>query len=128
MKIVVREEETERVRELWEVAACRVSTGLVYVEGRAAIARAHRLRRFGGRRLAQVREQFEGLFEFLDLVDASHDVVRAAGGLAERHALRAYDAVHLASALSLADAELTVATWDADLRAAADAEGLTLAA
>jgi glutamate formiminotransferase len=48
--------------------------------------------------------------------------------LAERHALRAYDAVHLASALALADPDVVVATWDQNLRAAAAAEGFTVAA
>jgi predicted nucleic acid-binding protein len=128
VKIVVREEGTERARELWEASARRVSTGLVYVEGRAAIAQAQRIGRFGASGGRTIRARFEGLFEFLELVDASQSVVRAAGALAERHALRAYDAVHLASALALADPDVVVATWDQNLRAAAAAEGFTVAA
>jgi hypothetical protein len=41
--------------------------------------------------------------------------------------LRAYDAVHLASAVSVADAELVVVAADADLLAAARRLGLATA-
>jgi len=46
-------------------------------------------------------------------------LARAAGELAERHALRGYDAVHLASAIAIEDSDLVMATWDRDLAAAA---------
>jgi len=46
-------------------------------------------------------------------------LARAAGELAERHALRGYDAVHLASAIAIDDPNLVMATWDRDLSAAA---------
>jgi len=46
-------------------------------------------------------------------------LARAAGELAERHALRGYDAVHLASAIAIEDPDLVMATWDRDLAAAA---------
>lgn len=41
------------------------------------------------------------------------------GALAETHALCGYDAVHLASAIAIADPALVVATWDRDLADAA---------
>jgi hypothetical protein len=46
-----------------------------------------------------------------------------AGELAERHGLRGYDAVHLASAISIEDADLVTATWDEALAAAVTASG-----
>jgi len=46
-------------------------------------------------------------------------LAQAAGELAERHALRGYDAVHLASAIAIKDSNLVMATWDRDLGAAA---------
>lgn len=49
-----------------------------------------------------------------------------AGALAARHGLRALDAVHLASALSVRAGEPVVVSWDTDLRRAAGAEGLAL--
>jgi predicted nucleic acid-binding protein len=49
-------------------------------------------------------------------------LARAAGELAERHALRGYDAVHLASATAIDDSDLVIATWDRDLASAAIAK------
>jgi hypothetical protein len=46
------------------------------------------------------------------------DVIRSAGDLAERHALRGYDAIHLAALLQAGGpAHVTFACWDGDLRA-----------
>lgn len=53
-------------------------------------------------------------------------LARDAGDLAERFALRGYDAVHLASALS-AGGPVTLVTWDADLRSAAEQNGCAIA-
>jgi len=58
------------------------------------------------------------------IIALDEDLARHAGDLAERHALRGYDAVHLASALAIdVPGELVIATWDGELAAAAVAEG-----
>jgi hypothetical protein len=54
-------------------------------------------------------------------------VERHAGQLARSHALRGADAVHLASALAVADPDLVVAVWDRRLHAGVAAAGLYLA-
>jgi predicted nucleic acid-binding protein len=60
-------------------------------------------------------------------VEVSADIVLRAGRLAEQDALRAYDAVHLASALVVGEAEeVALSCWDDDLRDAAVSEGLAL--
>jgi hypothetical protein len=48
-----------------------------------------------------------------------------AGELAQLHALRGYDAVHLASALSVEQSLMV--TWDAELARAAEQAGLAVA-
>lgn len=60
------------------------------------------------------------------LVDSTTRTPTVSGEVAERHALRGYDAVHLASALVL-DAAPIVVAWDDRLRAGALAAGLGLA-
>ncbi len=45
--------------------------------------------------------------------------------LAVQHGLKTLDAIHLASAMMIAADDLTFATWDRRLHAAAQAEGLT---
>jgi predicted nucleic acid-binding protein len=55
-------------------------------------------------------------------------LARSAGALADRHGLRALDAIHLASALSIATPadQTTFVTFDRRLAEAAIAEGLTV--
>jgi predicted nucleic acid-binding protein len=54
-------------------------------------------------------------------------VLDTAADTAERYALRAYDAVHLATALAVTANDLVFVCWDADLSAAAVRAGLTVA-
>jgi predicted nucleic acid-binding protein len=60
------------------------------------------------------------------IVEVSAGLVAQAATLARRHALRGYDAVQLAAVLEIhaADSSLTLLSADADLNAAALAEGL----
>jgi predicted nucleic acid-binding protein len=55
----------------------------------------------------------------LAVIGLDEALARAAGELAEHHALRGYDAVHLASATAIAHPDLVMATWDRDLASAA---------
>jgi hypothetical protein len=57
------------------------------------------------------------------MIGVGPQLARSAGELAERHALRGYDALHLASALSIGDPDLVLATWDRQLARAALAAG-----
>ena len=60
-------------------------------------------------------------------VELTAAVERHAGQLARSHALRGADAVHLASALAVADPDLVVAVWDRLLHAGAAVASLHLA-
>jgi predicted nucleic acid-binding protein len=55
------------------------------------------------------------------LIGLDWELAVMAGDIAERHALRGYDAVHLATALSIH--ELVLVTWDRDLARAALGSG-----
>jgi predicted nucleic acid-binding protein len=79
-------------------------------EGRAALAMARRLGRLSPASGRAAHAGFDALFADLALVAATIDVLRRAGDLAEAHALRGYDAVHLASAESVAADETVVVT------------------
>jgi predicted nucleic acid-binding protein len=61
------------------------------------------------------------------LIDVDSALSRSAGELAARRALCGYDAVHLATALSLTSDALVFATWDRALAVAAGSEGLRVA-
>ena len=60
------------------------------------------------------------------LIGVDWALARHAGEIAERHALRGYDAVHLATALSSQDPELVLVTWDRDLAGAAATTGIAV--
>jgi hypothetical protein len=55
------------------------------------------------------------------------ELAHNAGELAQAHALRGHDAVHLAAAVAIADGDLVLVTGDTDLAAAATAVGIATA-
>jgi len=112
---------------LWLAADRRVSSLLLYPETRAAVGRALRMGRLPPMRLARARRRIEALWLATDRIELTAALARRAGELAEEHGLRAYDAVHLASLLEVADEETILAAADGDLKAAARAVGLTVA-
>lgn len=57
------------------------------------------------------------------LVGVDRELAQRAGALAAVHALRGYDAVHLATALAIDDPEIVLVTWDRDLARAGLAAG-----
>ena len=104
-------------------ATCRVA----YVEVRAALARAAREKRIPGGNLRKVTGALDQDWESYVIVEVTEGLVREAGELAERHGLRGYDALHLASALTLVqegDSEVAFACYDTRLDGAARSEGL----
>ena len=83
--------------------------------------------RLAGRELSRAERRLETLCGALDWHGLTQDLAWRAGALAQTHALRGYDAVHLASAASLADDEFVFVAADGDLSAAARAIGLVTA-
>jgi uncharacterized protein len=112
---------------VWEEASQISSTELAYVEVRSALARAFRDGRLARASLTRARAELVLRLSMAYLVAPTKSLIRTAGELAERHRLRAYDAVHLASALSLGDPEVVLATWDRELRRAAGEAGFIVA-
>jgi uncharacterized protein len=99
------------------------------VEMTAALARRLRLGSLtpaeAGRALAAFRQDFAQEYR---IVEIAIPLLQQASQLADRHVLRAYDAVQLAAALEIhsADPSLTLLSADTELNAAAMAEGLTV--
>ncbi len=103
------------------------------VEVRAALARARcsvNPRRLTGPGYERVVTAFQADWFNYVKIPVTDELVSAAGLLARAHLLKAYDAVHLATALALQERVLDkvfVSTWDKELAAAAEVEGLSLA-
>lgn len=110
-----------------------VVSSLCRVEVPAAIWRKHRAGELGEGDAAALVGAFEADYHGADdreslfaVVEATQPVLREAARLVAVHALRAYDAVQLASALSArrADADCAAfACFDHDLKIAGSAEG-----
>ena len=126
VKLYILEEGTEAVRIAVEGTGLVVTSAIAYVEARAAFAR---LRREGalsaGHHRRTTRDLDTDWPRYLT-IEVVTPIIREAARLAEAHRLRAYDAVHLASAAAahrrLAGA-VVFATWVGPLENAAKREG-----
>ena len=116
--LLVTESGTSSARELWASADEVVTTRLLYVEAAAVLARARRMDRITDRNHRAALHSLEDLWRDFRVTEIDETVIRRAAELADRHALRGYDAVHCASAERIADADLVVASGDKDLLAA----------
>jgi hypothetical protein len=112
--------------ELWATSHLAISSILSYPEGRAALAAARRGSRLTAAAYKQALGDFESLLEEVSLIGMDAQLAREAGRLAEKFALRGYDAVHLACALSAGDTTAIV-SWDQELREAATHSGCAVA-
>ena len=117
---------SELAAELWDRAASVVSSQLIYPEARAAAAAAHRRRRITSTTLRRAVDRIDELCTEFDVIGLDPDLAHSAGDLAEAHGLRGYDAVHLATALSVESDSMLLATWDGDLASAAVAAGCSV--
>ena len=99
----------EDAEEAW--CSCRIG----FLETARAVGRAE-----GARALREVELDWR---EF-DVVEVDSELTERAVEVAIASGLRTLDALHLAAALSLADAEIVFATWDARLHRAARTTGL----
>lgn len=117
---------SELAAELWDRAVSVVSSQLIYPEARAAAAAAHRGRRIAPATLRRAVDRIDELCTELDVIGIDLYLAHTAGDLAEAHGLRGYDAVHLATALSVDADSMLLATWDGDLAHAAVAAGCSV--
>ena len=127
VKLYVDEDGSPVVRE-WVGDAEIVATSiLAFVEGSAAFARRRREKRISPAVHARLIRNFEADWGRYLVLEATDSLIRRAGKLAEIHALRAYDAVHLTAAIILQEklAEtVSFASWDERLLFAARKEAL----
>jgi predicted nucleic acid-binding protein len=113
--LLVAEPGTEPAGELWESADEVVTSRLLYVEAAAALARARRMGRITDRNHRAALDSLDDLWRDFRVIEVDETVTRRAAELADRHALRGYDAVHCASAERIDAPDLVVASGDNDL-------------
>ncbi len=101
VKLYVWEPGTKEVRRLTHRATGWSTSLLAYVEARSAFARKLRMRQIDLRAFNRALKAFEFEWTGIDCIRIDQVIVERAAELAEKHALRAYDALHLASAVYL---------------------------
>ena len=120
------------VRSALAAAEGRATSAVSYAELRATFARGLRDGRLNASQHAAAIDNLDAQWPQFVLVDVDEQCLREAGASADRnprHALRALDSIHLASALRIATgdpASVTFACWDLRLWRAARDEGFTM--
>jgi uncharacterized protein len=125
-KLFLAEVGSVLAAELWALETPLVSSAITYAETSAAIAAARRGRRLSRVAANEALRRLDAEWDAVTPVDVDDRLTRAAGLIAVRHGLRGMDAIHLASALSIARAHPVVVSWDPALRRAAQSEGLAI--
>ena len=127
VKLYVAETDSAMIKKLVDAAEMPSTSRIAYVEARAAFARKRRERAATLRDYRTVVEDFDNDWETFFIVDVSDALTKRAGQLAEKFALRGYDAVHLASAVIVGEQgnqAVRFACFDVKLSRAARGQGL----
>lgn len=131
VKLYAREAGSADVKQAVARADLVATSLIAYVEARSAFARKHRLAEMSDAALGRHKRELEQDWSRLNRLPVDSTTVRRAGDLAEQYRLRAYDALHLASANLLEAAvrsAVTFACFDDALNEAAGRLGLRLIA
>lgn len=129
VKLYVEEHGTDVTSSAVEKATRVATSRITYAEARAAFARARREGIVTAAMLREVVERLDADWARYDVVELTEPLVRRAGALAEKRALRGFDSIQLASALeALRGVRGAFLCWDERLARAAKAERLRLVA
>lgn len=129
VKLYVEEPLSQELTAVVAEAEAVATSLLAYAESRAAFARARREARLSAQLYRHIVEAFVEDWPRYISVEVSDLIVKDAGDLAANRALRGYDALHLASALSLSKqvtASVTFLAFDRALSLAAKREALLI--
>jgi predicted nucleic acid-binding protein len=122
VKLLIAEEGSDLVEELWDGCDAAVSSRLAYPEVCAALAAAERF--FSRKEIRLAESTWELYWEAMRLIELNAEIGKNAGAIARSSMLRGADSVHLASAMAVGFDDLIVAVWDRQLHAASIAVGL----
>ena len=127
IKLLAPETGSAEARAAYLEASSFLCASIGYVEATSALAR---MRKGGRITIGQLREkqaELERIWRSVSVHSTNEALIDLAARIAQEDALRAYDAVHLAAAVSFAQREpLEFACWDRELRAAAKRRGFAL--
>lgn len=129
VKLYIEEKGSTGVRKQVRAAEHIATSMVAYPEARSALARARNKGALDEKDLRRAVRALESDMKRNVIVALSESVARMAGELAERHLLRGFDSIHIASALDLAHLSASMVgfmTFDTRQAGAAAEEGLIL--
>mgnify|MGYP006274787923 CR=1 FL=1 len=127
VKLYVEEAGSSETSLLLESSEIVATSIVAYAEARAAFARRYREQSFSESEFERLKAFFESDWRGYFILHLTLEVTQSAGNLAEKHALRGFDAIHLASAITLSrdiSAPVRFSCFDDSLKQAASAENL----
>ena len=129
VKLYVQETSSTELQRWVEEAQVIATSRIAYAEARAALARKFREHELAVKGYRSVVEDLDEDWENYFIVDVTESLVKLAGLLSEKHALRGLDAIHLASGVVLrrqARRDVAFSCFDDRLISAARREGLRI--
>jgi predicted nucleic acid-binding protein len=127
VKLYASEQGSAETRREVAAASQVVSSLLTYAETRSALARKFHSRESIAAAFERSKAEFEADWRIFVKMPADSAIVRRAGDLAEQFRLRAYDAIHLATAERVShdtQSQMHFACFDGALNRAASTLGL----
>jgi predicted nucleic acid-binding protein len=127
IKLYVEEEDSGKIASLVQSSKVTATSLIAYVEARAAFARRFRERAFTSSEYGHLVSSFDEDWGYYMIMSVTAELVRLAGGLAEKHGLRGFDAIHLSSAMGLRQeisAPVIFSCCDQKLQKASQLEGM----
>ena len=124
IKLIINEIGTDEVESYWDEGGDVASCQLLVVESTAALVRARQNDRISIATYNSSISLLDDLYQRLTIVNIDENLLADACVVTKTEKLRAYDAVHLASALKIG--ATIFASADIDLCHAANRQGLTI--
>lgn len=123
LKIYVAEDGSAEVRQELADCAAVATSAVTYAEARAALARRRRDGTLTAAVFRAAKRDFDEDWPRYLVVEPTMALCRKAGELAERHALRGFDSLHLAAFLQIVgdtpSSEVRFSSFDHELNRAA---------
>jgi predicted nucleic acid-binding protein len=127
VKLYLTEKGSLEVRGLVNRSEIIATSRVAYIEARAAFARLRRAKVISEEEQDRIVKALDRDWEEVAKIEVTEEIIKLGSELAEVHGLRGFDALHLASALSLGQSlgeKIIFSSFDKLLNQAARREGL----
>jgi predicted nucleic acid-binding protein len=127
VKLYVEEDESDFVYDLVRSSEITATSIVAYAEARAAFARRFREKSLTRKEYIRLKAVFDEDWSNYFILNLTGNMVKMAGDLADKHSLRGFDSIHLASALTLRqelNSDVIFSCFDNNLQKASEHEGL----